>query len=295
MATMYGGHSGGVAASETRSLKRSSRSTRRCRSHRQAADLDLIVQGEIIPRLLTAHRAPRLSPSTQAGAQPISAEEVADFAQLPLTLEAEELLQRVEAIIDRGIGVESIFIELLAPSARRLGQFWEDDICDFVDVTMGLWRLQEVMREIAMRSPAITKAISAPRSALFSPLPGEQHSFGALMVEEVFARAGWATEALIESRRQELLRVVADRSFDLVGLTVSCDCPSGALSDLITAIRSVSRNPAVQIFIGGRVVNANPGLAVEVGADATAPDACSALAIAERKVPGPRLLDLATL
>jgi hypothetical protein len=63
-----------------------------------------------------------------------------------------------------------VFIDLLAPSARRLGQHWEDDDCDFVDVTMGLWRLQEVMREVTMRFRRRARA-ARPRAALFAP-PG---------------------------------------------------------------------------------------------------------------------------
>jgi hypothetical protein len=88
-----------------------------------------------------------------AGTQAVDPAEAAKFASLPLELEADELLVLVEGILARGASVESVFIDLLAPSARRLGQHWEDDDCDFVDVTMGLWRLQEVMREVTLRFP----------------------------------------------------------------------------------------------------------------------------------------------
>lgn len=252
--------------------------------------LDRLIQAEIIPRLLIAHPARAVLPEPVQLGDAVTISEAQQFATLALSLEADELLDRVDAILARGIPVESIFVDLLAPAARTLGEGWERDECDFVDVTMGLWRLQEVMREVAMRMPAVGHAIAAPRRALFSPMPGEQHSFGALMIEEVFARAGWSSEVLIEPRRQELLRIVAGQSFDLIGLTVSCDCPSAALADLITAMRSVSKNPTVQILIGGRVVNATPGLAERVGADGTAPDAQSALALADIKVPEPRRL-----
>ncbi|RYD62287.1 MAG: cobalamin B12-binding domain-containing protein, partial [Sphingomonadales bacterium] len=276
---MFGGLPGTI--SPDMNVGRARRHTTASRaSARRGVMLDDLIQGEIIPRLLVAHPAPA-APNSANGAVRIAPDEVKAFAPLPLSLEADELLRHVEQFLARGVSVESIFVDLLAPSARKLGQFWEDDACDFIDVTMGLWRLQEVMREVAMRVPAVTQALSEPRSALFSPLPGEQHSFGALMIEEVFARAGWNSEALIEPRRKDLLRTVAERNFDLVGLTVTNDCLSGALSDLITAIRGVSKNSAIQVFIGGRVVNANPGLAIEVGADGTAPDARSALALAE--------------
>lgn len=253
--------------------------------------LDNLIQEQIIPRLLMAHshNGPRHS---SEGAQTIDPEDAANFASLPLELEADELLAVVEGYLARGIAVESIFVDLLAPSARKLGQHWEEDGCDFLDVTMGLWRLQEVMREIAICYPSASGLQDPPRSALFLPMPGDCHSFGALMIEEVFARGGWQTDVLVEPRRKELLQIVAERHFDLVGLTVSNDCPTAVLKELVSAIRSVSRSPKTQIFIGGRMVDDNPGIVAAVGADGTAPDACAFFALAELKITGSGRLDL---
>lgn len=185
-----------------------------------------------------------------------------------------------------GYGIQAIFLDLLAPAARKLGALWEEDRCDFVEVTMGLWRLQEVMREIASRAPPIERSLRGPARALFSPMPGDQHGFGALMIDEVFARAGWESEALIDPQRRELLTVISQKSFDLVGLTITSDSPSSALQSLIRAIRTVSANPAARVMIGGRMVNAHPEIAEEVGADGTAKDAFEALGVAEQMIAG---------
>lgn len=250
--------------------------------------LNSLINEQIIPRLLMAHShgVPR---APADGSLPVDPAEAAQFASLPLQLEADELLVVVEGILSRGVSVDSVFVDLLAPAARRLGQHWEDDDCDFLDVTMGLWRLQEVMREVTLRFPPPRTATVQPRAALFAPAPGDSHSLGALMVEEVFARAGWQTEVLPECKRKELLQILADRSFDVVGLTLSCDCPNASLADLIAAMRSVSKSPDLKILIGGRMVNARPEVADEVGADGTATDACGALALAERLVAAPVL------
>lgn len=242
-----------------------------------------LIEEQIIPRLLLAHSS-GVGRARPTGTLSVDPAEAARFASLPLDLDADELLEVVESFIERGVSIESIFVDLLAPSARRLGQHWEEDECDFLDVTMGLWRLQEVMRQVALHYPSDHFDGNISRSALFSPMPGDGHALGTLMIEEVFARAGWQTEALIEPKRKELLQIIAERHFDVIGLTVSCDCTNGNLSDLICAIRSVSRAPKVQIFIGGRMVNANPGLVDEVGADGTAPDARSAVVLAEKLV-----------
>jgi methanogenic corrinoid protein MtbC1 len=207
----------------------------------------------------------------------ISPEEAARFAVLPLRLEAAALLEEVDGFIAKGASVETICLDLLAPAARKLGEMWERDECDFLDVTMGLWRLQEVMREVAARSPVDLAGLALPYSALFSPMPGDHHNFGTLMLEEVFARGGWRSEALVKPERRERL---ARQPVDLLGLTLARDCPSAALSNLIKAVRNVSANPHIIVLVGGRMINENPGMAMEVGADGTGADALSALELA---------------
>ena len=194
------------------------------------------------------------------------------------------LLDEIDALIERGASVETICVDLLAPAARRLGEMWDRDECDFIDVTMGLWRLQEVMREISARSPALLPLALQSRSALFSPMPGDIHNFGTQMIEEVFARAGWQSEAMVKPERRELLDRVARTPFDLVGLTLTRDCPSAALGNLIRAIRGVSANPHISVIVGGRVVNENPEIVEESGADGTSSDALGALQLAEQLV-----------
>ena len=253
--------------------------------------VNTIIEAEIIPRLLMAHasgeRRAKIKPSRS-----IRPEDASRFARLPLRLEAASLLEEVDAFIADGATVETICLDLLAPAARKLGEMWESDECDFLDVTMGLWRLQEVMREIAARSPTEHGLLSPPRSALFSPMPGDHHNFGTLMIEEVFARGGWQSEALVKPERRELLDRLSRRPFDLVGLTLARDCPSAALANLIKAMRNVSANPSMVVLVGGRMINENPDLAIEVGADGTGADALSALELAETLVKMSAVRDL---
>lgn len=252
----------------------------RRRSAHAAADqsdsVNSMIEGEIIPRLLMAH-ASTVGRARSRRLRTISPEDAARFARLPLRLEAASLLHEVDAFLANGVSVETICLDLLAPAARQMGEMWEQDECDFLDVTMGLWRLQEVMREIAARSPTQFGGLTVPRSALFSPMPGDNHNFGTLMIEEVFARAGWQSEALVKPERRELLDRLSRQPFDLVGLTLARDCPGAALANLIKAMRNVSANPRILVLVGGRMINENPDMAIEVGADGTGADALAAL------------------
>ena len=62
----------------------------------------------------------------------------------------------VETVRQRGASLEGIFLRLLAPAARELGLLWEEDECDFMQVTVGLCRLHHLLRELSpeFRGPA---------------------------------------------------------------------------------------------------------------------------------------------
>lgn len=273
----------GMGSTALRNMIANPLGARRRALEHEHANLGNVIETQMIPLLMLAHSRPENEISAKA-LDPIASDFADSFAENLLEWDADRALREVEALVSRGYGIRPVFLDLLAPAARKLGRMWEEDECDFVEVTMGLWRLQEVMREVASRAPPIAGSLCAPAKSLFSPVPGDQHSFGALMIDEVFARAGWESEALIDPQRRELLTVISRKSLDLVGLTITTDSPSSALQSLIRAIRTVSANPAICIMIGGRMVNANPGLAEEVGADVSASDAFAALEIAERMV-----------
>ena len=246
-----------------------------------------IIEGEIIPRLLMANAAGEAlsERKRRKGTAQINPAAAHRFALLPLSLEVTGLFGEVEAFLDEGVSVEAIYLDLLAPAARRLGELWESDECDFVDVTMGLWRLQEVMREIASRIPVRSGSVRSDAARiLFAPMPGDEHVFGALMMDEVFARAGWNSTVLTQPLRRELLDQLSREPFDVVGLTLSRDCPSSALRNIIKAMRSVSCNPHLSILVGGRMINQNPAIVAEVGADGTGADARAALKVAQTLV-----------
>jgi methanogenic corrinoid protein MtbC1 len=273
----------------TRSLDRARRAAFRSREAASPDALARVIENDIIPQLLVAHReglgqgVARVSrPVGKAGEIP--SEFIDRFAAATLTEEAGPLMAQVEALIEGGVDVETIYIDLLAPAARQLGHWWDQDACDFVDVTMGLWRLQEIVHALSALVPGVAILAGAERRALFSPAPGEQHGLGALIVEEFFRRSGWQTWSAPSLDEAELVALAAGRSFDLIGLTVSVGRHVAPLARTITAVRRASRNPQVVIMVGGRVFSEQPELAAEIGADGTAADGQAAVQVAERLI-----------
>lgn len=235
------------------------------------AKLARTIEAEIIPRLMLAHRAPD-APDLPALADPDpSPAEVADFAEIVLEHDVAVASAYVEVMRGRGLSLETLFLHLLAPTARLLGDLWKEDVLTFTDVTVGLARLQHLLRELS--SPFENEAEHAPhgRRALLAPAPGEQHTFGTLMVEEFFRRACWDVAGGPRSS-DEILHLVRREWFDVVGLSVSCDVLFDGVSALVQSIRRASRNRGIGVLVGGRLFIEHPELVARVGADATAVD-----------------------
>lgn len=269
-----------IAAS--RGWDRARRAAFRTRETASPDALARVIEADIIPRLLLAHRDHVVMPPMPA--QPsadIPAGFADQFAAATLTEEVGSLLARAEAVMAGGASVETVYLHLLAPAARRLGSWWDEDACDFVDVTMGLWRLQEIVHALSALIPGIAPVEGAERRALFAPAPGEQHGLGAIIVEEFFRRAGWQTWSAPALDEDELVALAAGRSFDIIGLTVSVERHLAPLAKTIAMVRRASRNPEVSILVGGRIFTERPALAGDVGADGTASDGQLAVALAE--------------
>ncbi|PZN97177.1 MAG: cobalamin B12-binding protein [Alphaproteobacteria bacterium] len=266
----------------SRGWDRARRAAFRTREGASPDALARVIESDIIPRLLLAHGNPALSPPTLAVPNAGIPDGYADqFAAATLTEEVGPLLARVESLMANGVSVETAYLHLLAPAARRLGSWWDEDACDFVDVTMGLWRLQEIVHALSALLPGIAPIEGVDRRALFAPAPGEQHGFGAIIVEEFFRRAGWQTWSAPALDEDELVALAAGRSFDIIGITVSVERHAAPLARTIAAIRRASRNPAVLVLVGGRVFTEQPALATEIGADGTAADGQLAVTLAE--------------
>lgn len=241
------------------------------------------IENEIIPRLMLAHRSPNacLTPP-EAASDELNQEDVQEFAKLVLSTEEDLALACVVAMRARGISVETIYLDLLAPVARYLGQLWDQDLCDFTEVTMGLSRLHRVLREF---SPAFSRSSDCSangRRILLLPAPGEQHTFGLVMVAEFFRRAGWDVAGGPWEAGGDPSVMVQREWFDVVGFSMANQGHVDELRECIGKVRKSALNPNVGIMVGGPAFATHPEYAELVNADGSATDGSKAPELAEK-------------
>ena len=245
------------------------------------------IETEIVPRLmLVLQETGAEIPSTAPSHQP-SQEDVDDLVEVLLTDDVTSAISIVERVRNRGASMNELCTELLAPAARVLGKYWESDRCTFTDVTVALCTLQQVLHHFCSGLPSkCIEPLGPEHRALLVPIPGEQHSFGLLMIVEFFRRFGWEVLSGPPGVDEELCRILREESFRVVGLSISSDDHLEGLSERITRFRRASINKDILVLVGGRVFDADPDLVAAVGADGTAKDGLQAVQAARLLIAG---------
>lgn len=253
----------------------------------QYAALANTIENQIIPRLMLAHRLD--APARQAE-RPDTQEEtsisILAFTNLVRTRETMTLRAHVVSLLSNGMSLDDLLLNLLAPTARYLGQLWHEDECSFVDVTLALCKLQYLLREFGEADADGEDQSKARFKVLLSAVPGEQHSFGISMVEGFFKRSGWNVRSIPNAAAAEIIGAVRQERFAVAGLSMSGDHFAPNLPALIGRMRKASRNRSLIVLVGGNYFNEHPAQALAVGADATAADALHAVARTANAVNG---------
>jgi methanogenic corrinoid protein MtbC1 len=239
------------------------------------AGLARIIEGEILPRLALAHQEGKqaLASDTQSP----TPERVAAFAQA--LMEGSPHGEWVRALLEEGLSLDTLLLDLFAPAARRLGQLWEEDEADFLDVAVALGRLQSLTRAVCAHLEGEDVPMSG-RRVLLLPCPGETHLFSLALVASFFREAGWDV-VLSNGVDQDPATLIQAEQFDLIGISLSCDVLLPAMADFVAKLRAASCNPGVRVMVGGPLFLREPASATTIGADAAADAGRSAVAVAE--------------
>lgn len=232
------------------------------------------LESEVIPRLLKAHRSQPADALPAVALCPApTADDVQSFVRLVLARDEIPMIQCIADIRLRGMSIEMVYLDLLAPAARLLGALWEDDRCDFTDVTVGLGRLQHLLQELSPAFGAEVQFPSHARRVLLMPAPGDQHTFGLSMVAEFFGRSGWEVACGNIHSPTNAVDMARQEWFDIIGFSVGSETRLDWLRTCIASVRQVSRNRNVAIMVGGPVFSVHPEYVDQVGADGTSIDA----------------------
>ncbi|WP_421693770.1 cobalamin B12-binding domain-containing protein [Aestuariivirga sp.] len=241
------------------------------------AKLKGVVAELVVPHLLALHETVQEPAATEA---PPRTEDIAQLAQLVLGPDNDDAANYMLKLKDGGVSLDDLHAELLEPAARRLGELWNEDAIDFVDVTLGVGRLQRLVHLFGRldRVPDYDEK----RRVLLAAAPGEQHSLGTTIVQKFLRAAGWHVWTCSAPSVDETADITSQEWFAVVGFSVGSDVHLDQLATAIARVRQRSRNPRVGVMVGGSAISRDPGIVKRVGADGTAANGPAAVILAKK-------------
>lgn len=243
--------------------------------------LTQVIETQIIPRLVQAHRVESAARVADLpNQQLIGPEQVNALVALCISTRVTETTQFIDQLLHEGVGTDRIFLELIAPAARQLGQMWEQDVCDFTQVTCGLVRMHEITHRLGFEYQNGPQLGGDVQRIMLASAPGSQHFLGMTIVSDFFRKAGWDVVIEISVSEKELVHAVSNEWFDAIGISCATEAQLKALPALIRALKAASGNPEPGILLGGPIFTVQSHDARSLGADGICTDVKEAVALA---------------
>jgi len=197
----------------------------------------------------------------------------------------EDLLGLARRLRVPGSSVESIYLKLIEPAARALGDRWHADLLAQGDVTIAMGALQLLVRQLGSDFQRERPSTPEARSALVALMPDEPHLVEVGLISEFLERAGWRVACAYPGSDTDLNAELGATAYDVLAL-----CSSGAferperrsiIEGVVRAARAASQNPSLAVLASGRDFRAHPELAEALGADGSLASAGEAVGTAE--------------
>ncbi len=240
-----------------------------------------VLESDIIPRLVQAHRIGEDRAANDTASRMLG-DEIAAFADFCAGGKRQQAALLIERLRADGLDQDGVFLDLITPAARHLGQQWEEDLLGFAEVTVGLVLMHELIHGMGYEYHNGPQTAGGVKRVMLASAPGSQHVLGLSIVSEFFRKAGWQVVLEVSPSHTELCHAVQNEWFDLVGLSVALDSQLDVLSGFVDSLKAASRNPTTPVLLGGPVFSIGAHRAETFGAQAICVDArdCVKLALA---------------
>jgi MerR family transcriptional regulator, light-induced transcriptional regulator len=205
---------------------------------------------------------------------------IAEFAAMAMLSDSGAVRDYFDKMRAKNYSLETLFVYLLAPAARYLSELLDQDLCDLLDFTMGVARLQQLLLVFGAADEVATR--EGEHRALLLTIPGERHVFDRDLLAALMRGAGWETSVRSSCEVREAAALVSRERFGVVSVTLGRRSGLETAAAMIEAVRRTSCNASISVMVGGPVFAEDPGLAVQAGADAAAQDAPSAVILARK-------------
>lgn len=161
-------------------------------------------------------------------------------------------------------------------AARQMGEAWHDDRMSWIDVTIGVARLQSMLREIGIAWSADQSEEVGQSTVMMIVPEQEQHTLGPMVATSQLRRYGVSVCLRIAPSFNELRTLLAARQFDGVLISTATKEKLESVAKTVQFLRTASSGP-LPIVVGGAIMSKVEDPASCTGADFSSADVGKAL------------------
>jgi methanogenic corrinoid protein MtbC1 len=165
--------------------------------------------------------------------------------------------QYITELLNLGMGIDLIVLELIPRIARKLGNQWASDSLSFAEVTIATGRLQKLIYSLDHLYQETRTSPTTTHSILVTAAPVSHHTLGPLILSNYFTWAGWSVLSESAPSERFIETTVASKSLTAIAVSIADYDQLDRLPKLIQSIRSKSLNPAIIVLTGGSLYNAD--------------------------------------
>ncbi len=199
------------------------------------------------------------------------------YLEALLAADRKQASDAIAEALKNGTSIKDIYLHVFQRSQQEIGRLWQ---INKISVAQEHYCSAATQMIMAQLYPFIFTGEPKERRIIVACVSGELHEIGARMVADLFEMDGWDSYFVgANTPLKDLIETIGTKHADIVALSVTMTFHLSELTSYIREIRNTYG--AVKIMVGGYPFTISPTLWQKVGADAWAPDAVQAVAVAE--------------
>lgn len=157
----------------------------------------------------------------------------------------------VQSLIDEGVNLKDIYVELFQKSLYRIGKLWDDNKLSIPEEHMAT----RIVEYLINRFAPVGKS-NSDKKVVVACIDKEFHEIGAKMVSNIFELNGWKSYYLGASvPNKEILKFVKRIDPDIIALSWSLYLNLGRFLEVLDHLTRFF--PTKKILIGGQALSEN--------------------------------------
>jgi methanogenic corrinoid protein MtbC1 len=184
----------------------------------------------------------------------------------------------IDQALARGVGEYDLLTKLIWPTMELVQTLYREDRITQSTLNLATRLNRTLTDQLAAKLP---RAASNGRKVLIFCGDAEPEELGGQLCADLFESNGWTVRFGGGGvPNDEVLKLIGDQRPDLLVMYGTLPSAVPAVRKLIDYLREVNSCPEMQVMCCGGIYKRAEGLAEEIGADLFAPDAASAVAVA---------------